>query len=58
MTQAEIGGYALLGGYGVMLLLAIKVFGPKRVFRVVFGLVFLAVWVALGTLGGISGHRS
>jgi hypothetical protein len=36
---------------------AIRVFGVRRVLAVVFGIVFVAVAVAFGTLRGVTGRR-
>jgi hypothetical protein len=57
MTQDELAGYTLLAGYGLMLLLAIRAFGLKRVLLVVLGIVFLGFGVAFGTLRGITDRR-
>lgn len=57
MTSEEFGAYVFLGVYGLMLLGAIKVWGLRRVARVVFGIVFLGVFVAMKTLGGITDRR-
>lgn len=57
MSREELAGYTLLAGYGVMLLVAIKVFGFRRVFMVLVGIVFLAVAVAFGTLRGVTDRR-
>lgn len=57
MTHDELAGYTLLAGYGLMLLLAIRAFGLKRVLLVIFGIVFLGVGVAFGTFRGITHRR-
>ena len=57
MSREELAGYSLLAGYGLMLLVAIKVFGFRRVFMVLVGIVFLAVAVAFGTLRGVTDRR-
>jgi hypothetical protein len=57
MTQDELAGYTLLAGYGLMLLLAIRAFGLRRVLLVILGIVFLGVGVAFGTLRGITDRR-
>ena len=57
MTQEELAGYTLLAGYGLMLLVAIKVFGFRRVLLVIFGIVFLGIAVAFGTLRGFTDRR-
>lgn len=57
MTREELAGYTLLGGYGLMLLGAIKVFGIRRVLAVIFGIVLLAISIAFGTFRGITDRR-
>lgn len=57
MTHDELAGYTLLAGYGLMLLLAIRAFGLRRVLFVILGIVFLGIGVAFGTLRGITGRR-
>jgi hypothetical protein len=57
MTHDELAGYTLLAGYGLMLLGAVKIFGFRRVLLVVFGIVFLGVGIALGSLRGVTGRR-
>ncbi len=47
----------LLAAHGLMLLGAMKIFGPRRVLKVILGIVFLGVWVALGTLRAITYRR-
>ena len=54
MTHDELAGYMLLAGYGLMLLLAIRAFGLKRVLLVILGIVFLGISVAFGTLRAIT----
>ena len=57
MTHDELAGYTLLAGYGLMLLVAIKVFGFRRVLlvhprdRVPRGR------VAFGTFRGVTNRR-
>lgn len=58
MTREELAGYTVLAGYGVMLLGSIKVFGPRRVLVVIFGIVLLGIGIAFGTFRGITGRRS
>lgn len=57
MTSEELGALVLLAGYVGVLLLACKVFGVRRVLWVLFGIVFLGVWVAMRTLTGITDRR-
>ena len=57
MTSQELSGLVFLAGYGVLLVVAVKVFGLRRVVMVVFGVVFLAVVVAFKTLGTLTGAR-
>lgn len=57
MTHDELAGYTLLAGYGLMLLLAIRAFGFKKVLLVIFGIVFLGVGVAFGTFRSITNRR-
>lgn len=57
MTSEEIGAALILAGYLGVLLLAMKVFGVRRVLWVLFGIVFFAVWVAMRTLSGITDRR-
>ena len=57
MTHDELAGYSLLVGYGLMLVLAIRAFGLKRVLLVILGVVFLGIGVAFGSLRGITDRR-
>ena len=57
MPSEEIGGFVFLAGYVLLLVGAIKVFGLRRVFGVIFGIVFLGVALALKTLGGVTSRR-
>ena len=57
MSREELAGYTVLAGCAVMLLVAIKVFGFRRVFMVLVGIVFLAVALAFGTLRGVTDRR-
>lgn len=57
MTHDEVAGYTLLAGYGLILLLAIRAFGLRRVLLVILGIVFLAIGVAFGTFRGITDRR-
>jgi hypothetical protein len=57
MTHDELAGYTLLAGYGLMLLGAIRIFGFRRVLLVIFGIVFLGMGVALGSLRGVTNRR-
>ncbi len=57
MSREELAGYTLLAGYALMLALAIKVFGFRRVAMVFVGIVVVALGVAFGTLRGISARR-
>jgi hypothetical protein len=57
MTHDEMAGYTVLAGYGLMLLIAIKVFSLKRVLLVILGIVFLGVGIAFGTFRGVTNRR-
>ena len=57
MTHDELAGYALLAGYGLMLLVAIKVFGFRRVLLSILGIVFLGIGLAFGSLRGVTERR-
>lgn len=57
MSHDELAGYTLLAGYGLMLLLAIRAFGLKRVLLVILGIAFLGIGVAFGILRGITDRR-
>jgi hypothetical protein len=57
MTHDELAGYTLLAGYGLMLLVAIRVFGLRRVLLVIFGILFLGIGLAFGTLRGVTERR-
>ncbi len=57
MGQNEIGGYVLVAGYGLLLLGSIKVFGARRVMRFMVAIIFVGVWVAMGTLRGLTARR-
>jgi hypothetical protein len=57
MTHDELAGYTLLAGYGLMLLIAIRVFGLRRALLVILGIVFLGVGIALGSLRGVTNRR-
>ena len=57
MTSEELGALVFLTGYVGVLLLAMKVFGVRRVLWVLFGIIFLGVWIAMRTLSGITGRR-
>lgn len=57
MTREELGAVFFLIGYGVMFLMAVKVFGLRRVLWALCLVVFLAVVVAFKTLGAVTGGR-
>ena len=57
MGQNEIGGYVLLAGYGLLLLGAVRVFGARRVLRFFLAIAFVGVWIAMGTLRGLTARR-
>jgi hypothetical protein len=57
MTNEEFGAVLFLVGYGVLFLLAVKVFGLQRVLWGLGLVVFLAVVVAFKTLGAVTGGR-
>lgn len=57
MTSEELGAVVFLVGYVILLLGAIKLFGLRRVLLAIFGIVFVAIAVALKTLGVVTGSR-
>ncbi|MDP9069314.1 MAG: hypothetical protein M3N53_13350 [Actinomycetota bacterium] len=57
MTREELGAVVFVIGYGVMFLMAVKVFGLRRVLWALGLVVFLAVAVAFKTLGAVTGGR-
>lgn len=57
MSAEEFGPPVFLIGYGVLFLIAVKVFGLRRVLWGVALVVFMAVAVAFKTLGVIAGAR-
>ncbi len=57
MGNEEIGGYILLGIYGLTLLGAIRVFGIRRVALVFLGLVVLGLTIGLRAVGAIASSR-
>lgn len=57
MANEEIGGYILVGIYGLTLLAAIRVFGIRRVALVFIGLVVLGLAIGLRAVGAIASSR-
>jgi hypothetical protein len=57
VTNQELSAMFFLAGYGVMLLVAIKVFGLRRVMWALGLIVVLGVVVAFKTLGAVTGGR-
>lgn len=57
MGQSELGGYLLLGAYGLLLVRAFRIFGARRVIRFFLAIAFVGVWLALGTLRGLTERR-
>ena len=57
MSREELGAVFFLVGYGLLFLLAVKVFGLRKVLWGLVLVVFLAVAVAFKTLGSVSGGR-
>jgi hypothetical protein len=57
MSSEEIGGYVLLAAYGLLFLGAIKVFGLRRVFGIVFGIVFFGLVIAFKAFGAMTSPR-
>lgn len=57
MTSEEFGAIVFLLGYAGLFVLAIKVFGVRRVAWVIGIGVFLAVTVAFKTLGAVTSSR-
>ena len=57
MTNEELSAIVFLAGYGVLFLVAVKVFGLRRVLWALGLVVFLAVVVAFKTLGAVTGSR-
>ena len=57
MAHGELAGYTLLAGYACLLLGAIRAYGLRRVLMVVFGILFVGIWLALGTFRGLTTGR-
>ena len=57
MTREELGAVFFLIGYGLTFLMAVKVFGLRRVLWALCLVIFLAVLVAFKTLGAVTGGR-
>lgn len=57
MTREELGAVFFLIGYGIMFVIAVRVFGLRRVLWALGLVVFLAVAVAFKTLGALTGGR-
>ena len=57
MTSEELSAIVFLAGYGVLFLVAVKVFGLRRVLWALGLVVFLAVVVAFKSLGAVTGSR-
>ncbi len=57
MTNEEVGAAFFLVGYAVLILLAVKAFGLRRVLWAMGLVVFLAVVVAFKMLGALTGGQ-
>lgn len=57
MTNEEFSAIVFFAGYGVLFLVAVKVFGLRRVLWALGLVVFLAVVVAFKTLGAVTSSR-
>ena len=57
MTSQELGAIVFVLGYAALLLVAVKIFGLRRVLVLLFGIVFLAIAVAFKSLGVVTGGR-
>lgn len=57
MTHDELAGYAVLAGYGLLLLGLNQVFGVRRVVFGVLAIVTFGLTVALGTLKVLAARR-
>lgn len=57
MEQGQLAGYALLVGYGVMLLGLVRFFGARRIFLTLFGLLVVGLWAAIASLRVITARR-
>lgn len=57
MSREELAGYAILIGFGLALVGALRIFGPRRVLGVLFWVTFAAVVVACATLRVVAGGR-
>ena len=57
MSEQELSAVVMLLGYAAVLVVAVKVFGIRRVLWAIALVVVLAVMVAFRTLGSITGGR-
>jgi hypothetical protein len=57
VTNQELSAMVFVAGYGVLLLIAVKIFGLRRVLWAVGLVVVLAIAVAFRTLGAVTGGR-
>lgn len=57
MTSEELGAIVFVLGYAGLFVLAIKVFGIRRVAWAIGIVIFLAVVVAFKTLAAVTGPR-
>ena len=57
MSEQELSAIVMLLGYVAVLVVAVKVFGIRRVLWAIALVVVLAVMVAFKTLGAITGGR-
>lgn len=55
MNSQELGAVFFLLGYAVLFVVAVRVFGLRRVLWAICLVVFLAVAVAFRTLGAVTG---
>ncbi|MDQ4144903.1 MAG: hypothetical protein M3198_14420 [Actinomycetota bacterium] len=58
MASEEIGGYILMGVYGLMLIGAVKVFGLRRVLWFFVALTVLGLWIGIRTVTSIASASS
>jgi hypothetical protein len=57
VSSEELGGMVILAVYGALLVLAVKVFGIRRVLWAIGLVVFFAVAIAFKSLGAFTGGR-
>ncbi|MDQ3876983.1 MAG: hypothetical protein M3290_01345 [Actinomycetota bacterium] len=57
MTHDELAGYAVLAGYGVLLVGVVRVFGIRKLVFGVLAVLALGVTVAFASLKAVSTQR-